>query len=370
MKQNITTINMKLPEVIFGTSGLGNLFVALPEEEKLKIVSECIQLSNGKAVFDSAGKYGAGLALETLGKYLKQLNIPKENVIISNKLGWIRTELKTEEPTFEPGIWRNLKHDAIQQISYDGIIECFDQGNELLNGYTPQLVSVHDPDEYMALAKDEKDANRLYNDILDAYEALFDLKQQGKVQAIGVGSKDWKVIMRIAADVQLDWIMIANSMTSKTHPKQLLDFVIEMEKKGVYVINSAVFNSGFLVGSNYFDYKLINPGTPKSDALLQWRENFFETCNEFKIKPAEACAQFALHVPGVKSIALSTTHAHHVKENFDLIQMDIPIQFWQALKAKGLISVSYEQRFIERNSFYNLPEKFNENINLHKAGRV
>ncbi len=349
---------MNLPEVIFGTSGLGNLFVALPEEDKLNIINECIRLSKGKAVFDSAGKYGAGLALETLGRCLKQLNIPPEEVIISNKLGWIRTELKTKEPTFEPGIWRNLKHDAVQKISYDGIIECFEQGNELLNGYTPQLVSVHDPDEYIALAKDEKDAYSLYNDILDAYEALFDLKQQGKVQAVGVGSKDWSVIKRIATDVQLDWIMIANSMTIKVHPQELLDFIVEMEKKGVFVINSAVFHSGFLTGSNYFNYKLIQPGSPQSDALFQWREILFETCSEFKVKPAEACAQFALRVPGVKSIALNTTHAHRVKENIELIQADIPGQFWEALKAKNLIAVDYEQWLIQRNSFLQFTGEF------------
>ena len=90
---------MNLPEIIFGTSGLGNLFVALPEEEKLNIINYCIQLSNRKPVFDSAGKYGAGLALETLGKCLKQLNIPKEDVIISNKLGWKRSELRTNSVT-------------------------------------------------------------------------------------------------------------------------------------------------------------------------------------------------------------------------------------------------------------------------------
>ena len=32
--------SLHLPPVIFGTSGLGNLFVALEEEEKLNIVSE------------------------------------------------------------------------------------------------------------------------------------------------------------------------------------------------------------------------------------------------------------------------------------------------------------------------------------------
>ena len=342
---------MKLPEVIFGTSGLGNLFVALPEEEKLNIVNDCIQLSNGKPVFDSAGKYGAGLALETLGKCLKQLNIPKEDVIISNKLGWIRTDLKTKEPTFEPGIWRDLKHDAIQQISYDGIIECFEQGNELLNGYIPQMVSVHDPDEYMATAKDEQHAGKLYNDILDAYRALYDLKEQGIIKAVGVGAKHWKIIHRIANDVSLDWVMFANSMTIKRHPQELLDFMMELDAKGVTIINSAVFHSGFLVGTDYFDYKLTKPGTPQSDELFQWREIFFEICSKFKVKPAEACAQFALRVPGVKSIALSTTHAYRVKENIELIQADIPGKFWQTLKSKNLIAVDYEQWRTERNSF-------------------
>ncbi len=334
---------LHLPPVIFGTSGLGNLFVALEEEEKLNIVSECVRLSKGKVVFDSAGKYGAGLALETLGKCLKQLNVEPENVVISNKLGWVRTELKTKEATFEPGVWKNLKHDAVQKISYDGIMECFEQGNELLNGYVPQMVSVHDPDEYMATAKGFADSEKLYDDILDAYEALYDLKKQGKVQFIGVGAKNWKIIKRIAADVELDWIMIANSMTIKSHQQELLDFITEMEEKAVYVINSAVFHSGFLVDSDYFDYRLIKKDDSQNDALFKWREQFFETCNQFNVKPAEACVQFALNVPGVKSIALNTTHARRVKENIDMGNAIVPVEFWNEMKAGKLIEVDCQQ---------------------------
>lgn len=332
-------LSLHLPPVIFGTSGLGNLFVALEEKEKLNIVSECVRLSKGKAVFDSAGKYGAGLALETLGNCLNQLNVQPENIVISNKLGWVRTELKTKEPTFERGVWKNLKHDAVQKINYDGIMECFEQGTELLNGYVPQLVSVHDPDEYIAAASDYRHSEKLYEDILDAYEALYDLKKHGKVQSIGVGTKNWKIIKRIAKDVKLDWVMIANSMTIKTHPKELLDFITEMNSKGVYVINSAVFHSGFLVGSDYFDYRLIERDTTQKEALFKWREGFFETCNQFHVKPSVACVQFALNVPGVKSIALNTTHADRVQSNLEMIHANIPVEFWQELKNKNLIEV-------------------------------
>ena len=143
----------------------------------------------------------------------------------------------------------------MQKISYDGIIECFEQGNELLGGYTPQFVSVHDPDEYIASAGSSREAQQRYDDILNAYEALFYLKQQGKVKGVGIGAKDWRMIKRIATDVALDWVMIANSMTIKSHPRELFDFIQELHHKGVYVINAAVFHSGFLVGGDYYDYR-------------------------------------------------------------------------------------------------------------------
>lgn len=259
----------RTPKLIFGTSGLGNLFVTTDETSKYKVIRECINQSDGVVVFDSAGKYGAGLALETLGTCLNKLKVKNDKVVISNKLGWLRTDLKTEEPSFEPGVWKDLHYDAVQKISYDGILECFEQGNHLLNGYIPQMVSVHDPDEYLGKAKDKNHAEQLYKDILGAYKALRDLKQQGKVKAIGVGAKDWKIIQKISYDVPLDWVMIANSLTLKTHPNELIEFIHELDIKNINVINSAVFHSGFLVGGDYFDYKFIKPGTQYNNALLK-----------------------------------------------------------------------------------------------------
>ncbi|MDP9076736.1 MAG: aldo/keto reductase [Bacteroidota bacterium] len=330
-----------LPPVIFGTSSFGNLFVVLSDEVKLQIVTECIRHTNGKLIFDSAGKYGAGLALESLGKCLRKLGVAPEDVIISNKLGWMRTELKTPEPTFEPGVWRDLKHDAIQNISFNGIIECFEQGNELLGGYIPAMVSVHDPDEYLSEARSPAEYEKLYGDILEAYGALEMLKKEGRVRAIGIGAKNWRSIARIANDVNLDWVMIANSMTIKSHPRPLLDFMRQLEKKGVQIINSAVFHSGYLTGGDYFDYKLISPNTAENRILQSWREVFFKLCADFKIKPAEACVRFALMAPGVKSIALSTTNPNRVKENVAMAEKVIPQKFWLKMISEGLVDEIY-----------------------------
>lgn len=340
-QSKLAAMGLHLPKVIFGTSGLGNLFTALDDDIKLQIVKESIEQSAIPAVFDSAGKYGAGLALESLGRCLRTLQVPQQSVIISNKLGWYRVPLTTPEPTFEPGVWKNLQYDAVQKISYTGIIECFEQGNQLLGGYNPQMVSVHDPDEYLATATNAQEEKKLYQDILDAYKALSDLKAQGKVQAIGVGAKNWRIIKKVAMDVELDWVMIANSMTIHYHPSELLAFMEELKNKGVYIINSAIFHAGFLMGGSHYDYKLIQPDTEENKAIFAWREQFFELCNQFKVKPAEACARFSISAPGVGSLALNTTNPNRVKQNVDLANAQIPVEFWQAMRTKGLISAEY-----------------------------
>jgi len=335
---------INLPKVIFGTSGLGNLYVALSDDVKNAIVAESIRHSPKPAVFDSAGKYGAGLALESLGKSLAQLNVNPSDVLISNKLGWLRTALKTPEPTFEPGVWRDLKYDAVQRISYEGILECYEQGNGLLGNYRAELVSVHDPDEYLNAAKDEQEKAKRYQDVLEAYRALNELKRDGKVKGIGVGSKDWRIIKKITRDVKLDWVMIANSMTIHSHPPDLIEFMQELESQGTLIINSAVFNGGFLTGSDYYNYRLTD--LVKDKQLYRWRELFYGLCADHKIKPADACVAFGLNGPGVKSIALNTTNPDRVSQNVALAYLKIPAQFWKEMKEYGLIEKSYASSYL------------------------
>lgn len=332
---------MYLPKVISGTSLLGNLYKELSFEEKLAIVKEYIDATPGIAMFDSAGKYGAGLALEELGKCLTELGIEKSDVLISNKLAWVQKPLTTAEPTFEKGIWANLKNDAEQKISYEGILECYKQGNELLNGYNAQFVSVHDPDEYLAAANDDDDYKKRYDDILEAYRALSNLKQKGNVTGIGIGAKDWRSIQMIEKDVQLDWVMIANSLTIYNHPKELMDFVKYLANKGITVINSAVFHGGFLMGSDFFNYIELNRQNPEHKKYYGWRDRFFSICHEYKIKPAAAAISFAVNVPGVKSIALNSSNPKRVRENVEMANVEIPDSFWERLKAEGLIDNNY-----------------------------
>jgi len=333
---------LNVPPIIYGTSFLGNLYKELPWETKLSIMQEWFNASDLPVVVDSAGKYGAGLALEVIGKGLKELGIDPGKVLISNKLGWYRMPLITTEPTFEKGAWTNLKNDAVQKISYEGIIECWKQGNELLGDYKADLVSVHDPDEYLAAAENENDRKKRIDDIREAYRALFELKGKGKVKAVGIGSKDWHVIKELYDDVKFDWVMIANSLTLYRHPDDILSFIEQLADDGVGIINSAIFNAGFLTGGDYFDYRLIDLNDPEDVERLKWRKRFFAVCDEFNVQPGDACLHFAVSPPQISSVALNPSKPERIKRNVEVLQTEIPPAFWQALKKNDVINSNYK----------------------------
>lgn len=344
MKYNeIRKTGIKIPSIIFGTSALGNLYRALDYDTKLSIVRECLESFDGPVIFDSAGKYGAGLALEELGRLLSLLDADPDRIIISNKLGWMRTELTTAEPCFEKGIWMDIHHDAKQAISAEGIISCWEQGNHLLGKkYRPGLLSVHDPDEYLAAAGNDSELReKLYNDILEAYNSLFELKKSDSSILIGVGAKDWKIIREISKNIDLDWAMFANSLTLFSHPMELVSFMSELHAKGVTIINSAVFNAGFLIGGNYFNYRLVSKGDPEHIRLFKWRDSFFEVCDDFSVSPSHACIRFGMSHPAVAAVALNTSNPDHVKRNVGEVQNEVPAELFNVMKERGLIDKEY-----------------------------
>jgi len=247
---------VNFPRLVFGTSTLGNLFEDIGYENKKLLIKQIIDvflLSDDIVMFDSAGKYGAGLALEELGRILQELNIPNNKVLISNKLGWKRIPLNplTLKPTFESDIWKNIKFDAVQDITINGIQLCFQEGNKLLGNYQATIVSIHDPEEYIYnnTINDIQEIEKRKRNVLDAYHTLYQMKTLGIVSSIGVGSKNLDIIEYLIDIVPLDWIMLACTFTIYNHNKRVFDLLSKLKEKSIEVINAAVFNAGFLIGN-------------------------------------------------------------------------------------------------------------------------
>jgi D-threo-aldose 1-dehydrogenase len=331
---------LAVPPIVFGSSSFGNLYEVVPYESKLETAREWFAQMSGQVVIDSAGKYGAGLALESLGNVLRDLQIDPERVVISNKLGWKRVPMKNGQITFEKDVWFGLEYDAESHISYQGILDCYEQGLKLLGQpYGTQLVSVHDPDEYLMAADGAEDYESRFQNIVEAYRALDELKKEGEVAAIGIGSKDWTFIEKVSEHVKLDWIMLACSLTPYTHDEKLLRFIEKCHATNISIINSAVFNGGFLMGGDYFDYRRLDP--VEDEVIYQWRSRFHETCDEYDVKPYEACVQFGMQLDGVVATALNTTKPHRIAGNIAAVAAKIPSEFWLNCQNQELIAPYY-----------------------------
>lgn len=320
---------LNLPPILFGTSCLGNLYRELPFDTKLSLVAEWFKAQE-RPVADSAGKYGAGMALEVMGKCLRKLEVPPERISISNKLGWRRKPLNGPDALFEPGVWKNIGFDALQDIGYEGILRCYEEGRDLLGkNYRFDLLSVHDPDEFLASGGKK-------SDILDAYRALFELKSNGEAGGIGIGAKDWTVIRDLHENIRFDWVMFACAPTILRHPPELLAFMEKLASEEVAIINSAVFNGGFLTGGEYLDYRKADP---VADAgFFEKRRKFLEVCGRYDIVPAAAAVEFGMRLPGVKTTALNTSNPERIAENAGYVRHRSPERFWEELRKCGVIS--------------------------------
>ena len=342
-KNQLGKTGLTVPQIIYGTSYLGNLYRALPYKDKLSLMRKWFECTEKPVVIDTAGKYGAGLALEIIGKGLEDLGIPPDDIVISNKLGWYRVSLETDEPTFEPGAWVDLENDAVQTFSYDGIIKCYEQGNHLLGAnYRSEVVSIHDPDEYLFAANNAEDRQKRLSEVLESYRALFKLKEEGRVKAVGIGSKDWKTITELYEHVPFDWVMLANSFTIFSHPPKLLEFIDQLYKDGVGIINSAVFHGGFLTGGDLFDYQDIKPDSDKGKIIYPWRERFNEICKKHGVLPGDACIHFSMSHPAIVSMALNTSKPEKMNRNVEILQREIPDVFWAEMRGEGLIDPDYK----------------------------
>ena len=314
--------------IIFGTSCLGNLYEVVPFETKVAIAAEWFKACE-KPFIDSAGKYGAGLSLECIGKALRRLGKASDELTISVKLGWRRTPLTTPEPTFEPGVWAGLDHDAMQDISYEGILRCHEEARELLGGYRIDYVSVHDPDEFLAAAATPEARREKLEAVKAAYRALFELKAKGEVKAVGVGAKDWRIIRELYPEVRFDWTMFACRPTLLDHPTDCLDFVRRLKADGVYLIDSAVFNGGFLLGSDKLDYRDADP--VRDAAAFAFREKYLALCRDFGYDPAAPAVEYAFR-NGFDAVALNTARPEKIAANAHYDEFRASEDFWTALK--------------------------------------
>ncbi|MFK4850004.1 aldo/keto reductase [Microbacterium sp. ZW T6_19] len=313
-----------VPRLGYGAANLGNLFRPLTDDEAWEVLDAAWDA--GIRHYDTAPHYGLGLSERRLGAFLATK--PREEYFLSTKVG----RLLRPNPDHERGglDTANDFHvpDDLRRawdFSAGGIRASLDESRERLGIDRIDLLYLHDPERHdldLALA--------------EALPALEQLRADGEVGRIGIGSMVSDALATAVRAADLDLIMVAGRYTLLEQPAAA-DVLPACRENGTGIVAASVFNSGLLAQS-----------TPHRDGRYEYGQlpqelwerlvRIAAICADHDVPLPAAALQFPLQSDLVRSVVVGGSRPAQLRQNAEYAALDIPAALWQALAAEGFIS--------------------------------
>jgi len=314
-------MNKRLTLPSLGYGG-GSLFRVSEERKAEDVLSYAYD--RGFRYFDTAPLYARGLGEHWFGTALRQRD--RDDFILSTKVGR-RLRPNCASPAPDDGLSFELHYD----YSYDGVLRALDDSLQRLGLCRVDIVYIHDVNPRWQGVDYEQ---RFGEAMRGAYPALERLRSEGVVRAIGVGVKGADVCLRFAREGDFDLFMLAGGYTLLEHAA-LDEFLPHCERHDIGVVVASPFNSGILAtgavpGARYF-YAEAPPEIVERTRRLE------AVCAQHGVPLGAAALQFTLAHPAVASAVCGYRTTSEVDTNLNWSTLPIPLAFWQALKADGLI---------------------------------
>ncbi len=314
----------------FGGSSVGNLYHPVAEEE----ASDAIDAAYGAGIryFDVAPLYGNGLGEHRMGRDLRRYR--RDSFVLSTKVGRLLEPLDPRSAEVEASS-SGLPFQVVHDYGYDGVMRSMEDSLQRLGMNRVDIALIHDIDAHNHGETGQKQYFR--EAMAGAYPALKRMRDEGTIQAIGVGVNDWRVCQACLEEADFDCFLLAGRYT-------LLDqgalgtFLPACLDRGIGVIIGAPFNSGILApdavdGATYNDAK----PTP---AIFEKVRRMNQVCAGHGVSPAAAALRFPLGHGAVASVLAGVRSAAQVEENIRLFDEAIPEDLWQELKHEKLIDAT------------------------------
>ncbi|CAH0199559.1 aldo/keto reductase [Microbacterium foliorum] len=317
-----TSARLTIPRLGYGAANVGNLFRALSDEESWEILEAAWE--SGIRYFDTAPHYGLGLSERRLGAFLQTR--PRDEYVLSTKAG----RLLRPNPDHDGGLdIDNDFHvpDDLRRewdFSADGIRRSLDESRERLGIERIDLVYLHDPERHdldLALA--------------EALPALEQVRADGDVAAVGVGSMVSDALAASVRAADLDLIMVAGRYTLLEQPAAE-DVLPACRETGTGIVAASVFNSGLLASNEprrdgRYEYGQL------PDELWERLLRIAAVCAAHDVPVPAAAIQYPLQSDVVHSVVVGGSRAAQLRQNAEYAAREIPSALWEELAAEGLI---------------------------------
>ena len=298
-----------LPRIGLGTAPLGGMFSAVDDEEAVATVHAAI--AQGWTFVDTAPLYGHGLSESRVGVALSSVT---SGVVVSTKVGRIVQPAAAREDGdifvgAPPGT-------ATFDFTREGVRASLRASLERLQRDAVDVALLHDPEDHLDLA------------LGDGLRALLDLREEGKVRAIGVGTNFVETAERFVKEAPLDVVLIAGRATLLDRSAEAV-LLPRCFDRGVQVVAGGVFNSGALAdpAGGHYAYGRV------PDEVRQRLGRLSDACGRAGVPLAAAAIQHPLRNPAVTSIVVGCRSAQEVEDDVALLATPIPEDLWIELDA-------------------------------------
>lgn len=315
----------------FGAAAIGNLYAAIPERSAIEAIHAA--LNAGIRYLDTAPYYGFGLSERRLGTALAEFDAAHE-AVLSTKVGRRLVKLNSETATgSRHGFVDAEPFEPVFDYSYRGIMESFEQSLQRLGRSRVDILLAHDLGR---MTHGDLHTTYLRQFMEGGYLAMRELKEAGMVSAIGLGVNEWEVCEEVLREAEFDVFLLAGRYTLLDQTS-LNSFLPLCEERRIPVIIGAPYNSGALVngtrggGPVNFNY------AAAPERVIERLRRLEAVCTEFAVPLAAAALQFPLAHPQVVSVIPGMANQDQVNATLELLRTRIPPQFWQVLRAQGLL---------------------------------
>ena len=308
----------------FGAASIGNLYRVVTDEDAAAAVEAAWE--RGVRYFDTAPHYGLGLSERRLGAVLQ--GCPRSEYALSTKVGRLLVPNPGGEDRRDLDNGFDVPAGLRRQwdFSGDGVRRSLEESLARLGLDRIDIVLIHDPEE----------SDQPEKALTEGYAALDELRSQGVVGAIGVGSKQVEILHRFVTETGIDTIMLAGRYTLLEQPA-LDELLPACEKHGVSVLNVGVFNSGLLAK----DWPEVEGRYEYGDApreLVERARRIAAVCRDHGTSLPHAALVFGGAHPTVASVVVGAGRPTHMVRNADLwAAPPPPTALWQDLVAQGLL---------------------------------
>lgn len=303
-----------------GGAPLGGLFEDSTEEVAVRAVQRCLEL--GLNLFDTAPLYGAGKSEMRIGKALAGRD--RDAFVLATKVGFslVPEGVAPNDvyfPFIDPPPFR-----PVQDFSNDAVMRSFEESLGRLGIGRIDILHIHEPDDHFEAI------------MAGAHKALRKLRDEKVIRAVSIGTNKAETVVKFVRAEAIDCAMLAGRYTL-IDQDALLEALPLCEKfGGSSIILGGPYNSGILATG-------ARPGTtfnyvPADAAMLDKVGRIEVICRDHSVPLRAAALQFPLAHPAIAAVVPGARSAAEVDENFHLLSVPIPQEFWMALRKASLLA--------------------------------